>query len=90
MSSQEFDAERQRQGATCKALREKTGLKLGEAASAAGISYAYLSNLEAGRKPLTKVLIAKLAALYDVPQIAIARPDLFPVEAAEAAEAVSA
>jgi transcriptional regulator with XRE-family HTH domain len=77
MSEGTPDIERQRQGATCRALREKTGLKLGEAANHLDVSYAYLSNIEAGRKPLTAVLLAKMAALYDVRQIAIARPDLF-------------
>jgi transcriptional regulator with XRE-family HTH domain len=66
-----------RQGATLRAFREKSGLKTGEAANALNISYAYLSNIEAGRKPLTPVLLAKAAALYSVPQAAIARPDLF-------------
>jgi transcriptional regulator with XRE-family HTH domain len=66
-----------RQGATCKALREKSGFKLGEAAAALNKSYSYLSNIEAGRKPLTAVMLAKVAALYGVPQAAIARPDLF-------------
>jgi transcriptional regulator with XRE-family HTH domain len=74
---QELDPEKVRQGATCRAFREKTGLKLGQSAGALGISYAYLSNIEAGRKPLTPVLLAKVARLYDVPQAAIARPDLF-------------
>lgn len=76
-SSQFLDPERVRIGATCKSFREKAGLKLGEAASAIPISYAYLSNIEAGRKPLTPVLLAKLALLYSVPQAAIMRPDVF-------------
>ena len=77
--AQDLDPERVRQGATCRALREKSGLKLGEAASALHppISYAYLSNIEAGRKKLTPVMLARLAALYSVPQAAIARADLF-------------
>lgn len=66
-----------REGATLRAFREKSGLKLGQAANALNISYAYLSNIEAGRKPLTSVLLARAAALYGVPQAAIARPDLF-------------
>jgi transcriptional regulator with XRE-family HTH domain len=71
------DPERIRQGATCRALREKEGYKLGQAANALDISYAYLSNLEAGRKPLTAVLVARMAKLYRVEQGAIVRPDLF-------------
>ncbi len=77
MSSQDF-SEQERIGATCRAFREKCGLKLGEAASAIRppISYAYLSNIEAGRKALTPVMRARLAELYQVPQAAIARPEL--------------
>lgn len=74
----ELDPERVRVGATCKGFREKSGLKLGQAASLLDISYAYLSNIEAGRKPLTEVLLARMAALYRVDPIMIARPDLFP------------
>lgn len=75
--ARQLDPERVRTGATIRALREKSGLKLGEAANALVVSYAYLSNIEAGRKPLTPVLLAKVAELYAVPQIAISRPDLF-------------
>lgn len=74
---QDLDPERVRIGATCRALREKSGLKTGHAASALDISYAYLSNIEAGRKPLTEVLLARMAALYRVEPLAIVRPDLF-------------
>ena len=69
--------EQARVGATCKAFRQKSGLKLGHAATALDISYAYLSNIEAGRKPLTEVLLARMAVLYRVEPIAIVRPDLF-------------
>lgn len=71
------DPELIRVGATCRAFREGAGLKLGQAASALDISYAYLSNIEAGRRALTKVLLARMAVLYDVKPIAIVRPDLF-------------
>jgi transcriptional regulator with XRE-family HTH domain len=71
------DPERGRIGATCRAFREKSGFKLGQAATALGISYAYLSNIEAGRKPLTEVLLARMAVLYRVEPAAIVRPDLF-------------
>lgn len=72
-----LDPERVRIGATCRGFREKSGLKLGQAASALDISYAYLSNIEAGRKPLTEVMLARIAALYRVEPAAIVRPDLF-------------
>lgn len=67
-------AERQRVGATLRALRETRGWKLGDFATELGISYAYLSNIEAGRKPLTNQLLAKASALLQVDQIAIAHP----------------
>ena len=73
----DLNAEHVRQGATCKALREKSRLKLGEAANALDVSYSYLSNIEAGRKPITAVMLAKLAHLYDVPELAIRQPDVY-------------
>lgn len=73
----DLDPERIRMGATARTLREKSGLKLGHAASSMQISSAYLSNIEAGRKPLTAILVARMAALYGCQQIAIVRPDLF-------------
>lgn len=66
-----------REGATLRAFREKSGLKVGQAANALDISYSYLANIEAGRKALTPILLARTAALYGIPQAAIARPDLF-------------
>lgn len=73
----DLDPERVRIGATCRGFREKAGLKLGQAANALDISYAYLSNIEAGRKPLTEVLLARMSSLYRVEPAAIVRPDLF-------------
>lgn len=67
-------AERERVGATLRALRETRGWKLGDFATELDISYAYLSNIEAGRKPLTNRLLANAARLLDVEQIAIKRP----------------
>lgn len=67
-------AERQRVGATLRTLRQIRGWKLGDFASEVGISYAYLSNIEAGRKPLTNQLLAKTARALDVEQIAITHP----------------
>ncbi len=73
-----LDPERIRVGATLRALREKSGLRLGDMANAftPPISYSYLSNIEAGRKPLTPVLLAQSAKILDVPQAAIAKPML--------------
>lgn len=67
-----------RQGATLRALRLKSGLRVGDMACAfqPAISYSYLSNIEAGRKPITPILLAQAADILDVPQIAIAKPHL--------------
>lgn len=67
-------AERQRVGATLRTLRTTRGWKLGDFATQLDISYAYLSNIEAGRKPLTDVLLARAARALDVEQIAIKHP----------------
>lgn len=73
-----LDPDRVRVGATLRALREKSGLRLGDMANAfkPPISYSYLSNIEAGRKPLTPILLAQAARLLDVPQVAIDKPGL--------------
>lgn len=73
-----LDPERVRQGATLRTFRELRGLKVSELANAVPVSYSYLSNIEAGRKPLTPQLVAKLATILDVRQIALVRPDAFP------------
>lgn len=79
---QALDPERVRQGATLKTFRELRGLKVSELANAVPMSYSYLSNIEAGRKPLTPQLVARFAALLDVRQIALVRPDAFSNEVA--------
>lgn len=75
VSSQELD-ERERVGATLRTLRTTRGWKVGPFATELGISYAYLSNIEAGRKPLPDHLLARAALLLDVEQIAIKRPNV--------------
>lgn len=67
-------AERQRVGATLRTIRQTRGWKLGDFATQLDISYAYLSNIEAGRKPLPDHLLARAARLLDVEQIAIKHP----------------
>ena len=64
-----------RVGATVKSLRELRGFKPDGFAGAVGISRPYLVNIEAGRKKLTNVLLARMADILAVPQIAIMRPD---------------
>lgn len=71
-----------RVGSTLKDLREARGLKPDELASKVDISRSYLANIEAGRKRLTPVLAARIAAVLHVRQISLLRPDEFPEEVA--------
>lgn len=66
-------AERVRMGATVKQLRQMRGFKPDDFANEVGISRPYLANIEAGRKPLTEVLLARIANALDVDQIVIVR-----------------
>jgi len=70
-------AERDRVGATVRELREARGLRSGELASAIGISRPYLANIEAGRKPLTKILAARVAHSLNVRQAALVHAGYF-------------
>lgn len=63
-----------RTGATLRTLREMRGFKPDPFASAIGISRPYLANIEAGRKKLTTVLLARAATQLQVEQIAIMLP----------------
>lgn len=58
-----------------RSLRELRGFKPGGFAGTIGISRPYLANIEAGRKKLTNVLLARMADALAVPQIAIMRPE---------------
>lgn len=60
-------------GATVKQLRQMRGFKPDDFANEVGISRPYLANIEAGRKPLTEVLLARIANALDVDQIVIVR-----------------
>lgn len=73
-SANEVPSERVRVGSTLRTLRETRGWGLGQLANEVGISYSYLSNIEAGRKPLTDKLLARVAKALEVEQIAIKRP----------------
>lgn len=77
-----LNPENVRTGATIRHLREKSGLRIGQLADVLNPprSYSYLSNIEAGRKPLTPALLRQIADVLGVPPIAIARPDLFPLD----------
>lgn len=78
-------AERERVGATLKALRERDGWKLGDFATQLHISYAYLSNIEAGRKRLPDHLLARASKLLGCPPLAIKHPNLVQEPTQEAA-----
>lgn len=67
--------ERERVGATLKKLHEMRGHNVNEFSEQLGISYSYLSNIEAGRKPLTDRLLARAASVLGVPQVVIKHPD---------------
>lgn len=69
-------------GATLRQLREDRGVKVGELANAMDISYAYLSNIEAGRKRLTPPLLVRACKALDVRQAAVIRSDHFADEVA--------
>ena len=61
------DATREALGRTIQSLRSRLGLKRRDLAEAAGLSYAYLSEIENGKKvPSTKVL-ANLALALEMP-----------------------
>lgn len=68
------DPEWARVGATLRTIRELRGYKPDPFASAIGISRPYLANIEAGRKKLTDILLARAAAALKVEQIAIMLP----------------
>lgn len=63
----------ERVGQTLRALRELRGFKPDQFANELQISRPYLANIEAGRKKLTNILLARAAAALAVPQIAIMR-----------------
>ena len=69
--------ERLRVGATLREFRELRGYKPDELANLLGISRSYLANIEAGRKPLTRLLLPKFAHVLDVRQAAIVPPGYF-------------
>lgn len=70
-------AERKRIGATIRKVRELRGFKPDQFASEIGISRPYLANIEAGRKPLTEILLARVALKLGVEQVVIVREGYF-------------
>jgi transcriptional regulator with XRE-family HTH domain len=84
------DPENVRVGETIRALRKAHGLKLIELAVALGISHAYLSNIEAGRKAAPIPLCRQAAKILRVPLAAITIADYAGISAAvEKAEAAA-
>lgn len=63
--------ERERIGATIKALREAYGWRLGKFAIAIGMTHSHLSNIESGRKSATPEVLRKVADTLGVPLAAI-------------------
>lgn len=70
-----------RVGATLRTMRELRGFKPDQFASAIGISRPYLANIEAGRRPLSNILLARAAAALQIEQIAIMLPSIEQVSA---------
>jgi transcriptional regulator with XRE-family HTH domain len=64
----------ERVGETLRTIRETRGYKPDQFANEIGVSRPYLANIEAGRKKLTNVLLARCADALAVPQLAIMRP----------------
>lgn len=69
-------ADHQRVGATLRTLRELRGFTVDELATEMGISRPYLAHIEAGRKSLSEVLLARAAQALRVRQLAIMRSDV--------------
>lgn len=67
------EADWKRVGETLRNFRETRGFTPDEFASGIGISRPYLANIEAGRKKLTNILLAKSAEKLKIPQLAIMR-----------------
>ena len=66
--------EDRRVGATLRHFRELRGYKPEQFAELMGISRPYLANIEAGRRTLNNILLARAAELLTVEQVAIMVP----------------
>lgn len=69
-----FRPEDRRVGATLRHFRELRGYKAEQFADLLGISRPYLANIEAGRRALSNVLLARAAEVLRVEQVAIMLP----------------
>lgn len=76
---------RRHNGAAIRAFRIKAGLKPGQFATKAVISYAHLDNLENERKEASLEVIYRIAAALDIPPHAIVRdPSVLDIKAVSA------
>ena len=66
-----LNQEDQRVGETIKEFRERLGYTQEELRVQAGISRSHLANIEAGRKPLSNIHLAKIARALGLKPIAI-------------------
>lgn len=73
-----------RVGATLREFRQMRGLGVNDAANLIPISRGHLANIELGRRPLTPVLLARFAAVYNVPQYSILPVGFFTEESVTA------
>jgi transcriptional regulator with XRE-family HTH domain len=64
-------AERERVGQTLRTMREMRGMRQAELADAMGVHRTYVVAIEAGRKRLTPIMLARAAAALHVEQIAL-------------------
>lgn len=76
------ELERVRVGATVKCIRELRGLTQDQLSSAATMSRSQLANIEAGRKTVSVLALARLAKALGVPSVAIKLVDTEPAEEA--------
>lgn len=63
--------ERERIGATIRALREAYGWRVGKFATAVRLSHSHLSNIESGRKAPTADVLRRIADTLGVPLAAV-------------------
>lgn len=69
-----LDPETVRIGETIRALREAYGMTLVELGTATGFTHGYLSKVERGQQPPTRVACRKIADGLNVPLAAIVSP----------------
>lgn len=82
MSSESLPV-RRHNGAAIRAFRIKAGMKPGEFATKASLSYAHLDNIENERKQASLEVLYRIASALDIPVQAIVRdPSVLEIKAA--------